>query len=74
MALNRRTDRYAAKFVASFIRECLDDDLLVSPVVHLCKLNETEGERLKRRLAVMAYRLERDAKLPERMIDWKDAK
>jgi len=78
VTLKNPCDRIAAKVVASEVRRLLhdpDDDSLgmhpLAPIVQIMQLHKNDVRRLKRRLKQIADRLDRDADLPERIVDWR---
>lgn len=77
--LTNPCDRIAAGLVAQQIRVLLmrpdeasiDADPL-SPVCHLVHLHHRYLASVKRRLEKLLAKFERDAELPERMIEWRE--
>ena len=76
--LKNPCDRIAAKLTAAEIRRMLrepEEDSSewspLSPVVQIMRLHRNDVKRVRRRLATIADRLDRDAELPERIVDWR---
>ena len=76
--LKNPCDRIAAKLVAEAIVDMLRepdeasmDGHPLAPVVQIMQLHKKDVQRVKDRLRTIAVRLNIDADLPERIIDWR---